>query len=44
MENPAELSLADMDALGKAEFITMHHCIQGWFGDCKMGRAANETN
>ena len=32
MENPVELSLADLRALGGEEFITMHHCIQGWTG------------
>jgi DMSO/TMAO reductase YedYZ molybdopterin-dependent catalytic subunit/thiosulfate reductase cytochrome b subunit len=37
VENPAELSLADMAALGKAEFTTMHHCIQGWSGIAKWG-------
>ena len=37
VENPVELSLADMEALGKAENITMHHCIQGWTGIAKWG-------
>jgi DMSO/TMAO reductase YedYZ molybdopterin-dependent catalytic subunit len=32
VENPVELSLADLEALGAAEQITMHHCIQGWSG------------
>ena len=26
-----------MEALGKAEFTTMHHCIQGWSGIAKWG-------
>jgi DMSO/TMAO reductase YedYZ molybdopterin-dependent catalytic subunit len=37
VEKPIELSLADMAALGKAEFTTMHHCIQGWSGIAKWG-------
>ncbi len=32
VENPVELSLDEMKALGKQEQITMHHCIQGWSG------------
>ncbi len=32
VERPVELSLADLRALGGAETITMHHCIQGWSG------------
>ncbi len=32
VENPVELSLADLRALGEEETITMHHCIQGWSG------------
>jgi DMSO/TMAO reductase YedYZ molybdopterin-dependent catalytic subunit/thiosulfate reductase cytochrome b subunit len=32
VENPVELSLAEIDALGEEENITMHHCIQGWSG------------
>ena len=32
VENPIELSLEEMKALGKKEQITMHHCIQGWSG------------
>jgi sulfoxide reductase catalytic subunit YedY len=35
VENPVELSLAEMEALGKRKFITMHHCIQGWSGIAK---------
>jgi hypothetical protein len=29
VENPVELSLEDLRALGKKEQITLHHCIQG---------------
>ena len=32
VENPVELSLDDLRALGEEETITMHHCIQGWTG------------
>ena len=32
VENPRELSLADLRALGKEEHITQHDCIQGWSG------------
>jgi len=37
VDNPVELSLADIGRLGKAEHITMHHCIQGWTGIAKWG-------
>jgi sulfoxide reductase catalytic subunit YedY len=37
VEHPVELSLADIGRLGKAEHITMHHCIQGWTGIAKWG-------
>jgi len=37
VENPAELSLADLRALGQEESITMHHCIQGWSGIAHWG-------
>jgi methionine sulfoxide reductase catalytic subunit len=37
VENPVELSLADIQRLGKSEFTTMHHCIQGWSGIAKWG-------
>ncbi|HEY7333932.1 MAG TPA: molybdopterin-dependent oxidoreductase [Bryobacteraceae bacterium] len=37
VENPVELSLEDFRALGTAEHITMHHCIQGWTGIAKWG-------
>jgi DMSO/TMAO reductase YedYZ molybdopterin-dependent catalytic subunit len=32
VENPVELSLADLRVLGEQETITMHDCIQGWSG------------
>jgi hypothetical protein len=32
VENPVELSLDQIRALGEEETITMHHCIQGWSG------------
>ena len=35
-----ELSIDDMQTLGKQEQITMHHCIQGWSGVAAMGRTA----
>jgi DMSO/TMAO reductase YedYZ molybdopterin-dependent catalytic subunit len=37
VENPVEWSLEDLRALGKDEFITMHHCIQGWSGIAEWG-------
>jgi sulfoxide reductase catalytic subunit YedY len=37
VKNPVELSLADIERLGKVEDITMHHCIQGWTGIAKWG-------
>ncbi len=32
VENPLELSLDDIHRLGTEEYVTMHHCIQGWSG------------
>jgi methionine sulfoxide reductase catalytic subunit len=32
VENPMALSLSELAALGVEEFVTMHHCIQGWTG------------
>lgn len=40
VENPVELSLDEMKALGKQEQITMHHCIQGWSGIAEWGGLA----
>lgn len=37
VENPVELSLAEMRAMRKQEQITMHHCIQGWSGIAAWG-------
>ncbi len=37
VENPVELSIDDMLALGKQEQITLHHCIQGWSGVAEWG-------
>ena len=38
VENPVELSLADLRNLGEADHITMHHCIPGLEQHCQMGR------
>jgi DMSO/TMAO reductase YedYZ molybdopterin-dependent catalytic subunit len=43
VERPVELSLADIEALGKTENITMHHCIQGWSGIAKWGGIPMKT-
>lgn len=37
VERPLELSLADLQALGKRTQITLHHCIQGWSGIAAWG-------
>jgi thiosulfate reductase cytochrome b subunit len=37
VDNPVELSLAEIRRLGQTEHITMHHCIQGWTGIAKWG-------
>ena len=37
VENPVELSLAEIEELGEVEHITMHHCNQGWSGIAKWG-------
>jgi sulfoxide reductase catalytic subunit YedY len=37
VENPVDLSLDDLRALGKKEQITLHHCIQGWSGIAAWG-------
>jgi DMSO/TMAO reductase YedYZ molybdopterin-dependent catalytic subunit/thiosulfate reductase cytochrome b subunit len=37
VDNPVELSLLDIEALGKTEHISMHHCIQGWTGIATWG-------
>jgi DMSO/TMAO reductase YedYZ molybdopterin-dependent catalytic subunit len=43
VENPVELSLAEMEKLGLVEHITMHHCIQGWSGIAKWGGIPMQT-
>jgi sulfoxide reductase catalytic subunit YedY len=40
VENPVELSLDDLRALGKETQITLHHCIQGWSGIAEWGGVA----
>lgn len=37
VENPVELSLADIKAMGEKTQITLHHCIQGWSGIAEWG-------
>jgi len=37
VENPVELSLEELKAMGKEQNITMHHCIQGWSGIAEWG-------
>jgi DMSO/TMAO reductase YedYZ molybdopterin-dependent catalytic subunit/thiosulfate reductase cytochrome b subunit len=37
VENPVELSLDDLQTLGKKEQITLHHCNQGWSGIAAWG-------
>ncbi len=37
VDNPVELTLAELEQLGVVEHITMHHCIQGWSGIAKWG-------
>ena len=37
VENPVELSLPELEALGKKTQITLHHCIQGWSGIAAWG-------
>jgi DMSO/TMAO reductase YedYZ molybdopterin-dependent catalytic subunit/thiosulfate reductase cytochrome b subunit len=37
VDRPVELSLSELEELGKAEHITMHHCIQGWSGIAQWG-------
>lgn len=37
VENPVELSLEDLRALGTESQITLHHCIQGWSGIAEWG-------
>lgn len=37
VENPVELSLIDLRALGQTTQIMLHHCIQGWSGIAEWG-------
>jgi DMSO/TMAO reductase YedYZ molybdopterin-dependent catalytic subunit/thiosulfate reductase cytochrome b subunit len=37
VENPVELSIADLEELERSEHITLHHCIQGWTGIAQWG-------
>jgi DMSO/TMAO reductase YedYZ molybdopterin-dependent catalytic subunit len=37
VQDPVELSMDEIRALGKQEQITMHHCIQGWSGIAQWG-------
>ena len=37
VDNPVELTLADLRELGHDEQITLHHCIQGWSGIAQWG-------
>ena len=37
VENPVDLSLDDLRALGTKTQITLHHCIQGWSGIAEWG-------
>jgi thiosulfate reductase cytochrome b subunit len=37
VENPVELSLEQLRAMGKRTQITLHHCIQGWSGIAEWG-------
>ncbi len=37
VENPVELSLADLARMSNTDQITMHHCIQGWSGIAQWG-------
>jgi thiosulfate reductase cytochrome b subunit len=37
VDNPVELSLDDLRAMGKKTQITLHHCIQGWSGIAEWG-------
>ena len=43
VENPVELSLAQLRALPYHEQITQHFCIQGWSGVAKWGGVSMQT-
>jgi sulfoxide reductase catalytic subunit YedY len=37
VDNPVELSLDELRAMGTTTQITLHHCIQGWSGIAEWG-------
>lgn len=37
VENPVQLSLDDLRAMGRSQQTTMHNCIQGWSGIAEWG-------
>ncbi|MEO6816352.1 MAG: molybdopterin-dependent oxidoreductase [Edaphobacter sp.] len=37
VEHPMDLSLEQMEEIGRTETVTMHHCIQGWSGIAQWG-------
>jgi sulfoxide reductase catalytic subunit YedY len=37
VENPVELSMEQIETMGKQSQITLHHCIQGWSGIAEWG-------
>ncbi|MFZ0033312.1 MAG: molybdopterin-dependent oxidoreductase, partial [Candidatus Cybelea sp.] len=37
VENPVDLSLEEIRALGHDEHVSLHHCIQGWSGIAQWG-------
>jgi DMSO/TMAO reductase YedYZ molybdopterin-dependent catalytic subunit len=43
VENPVDLSLAELRALPRHEQITQHFCIQGWSGIAKWGGVSMST-
>ena len=43
VENPVELSLAELRKLPSHEQITQHFCIQGWSGVAKWGGVSMQT-
>ena len=43
VDNPVDLSLAELRALPHHEQITQHFCIQGWSGIAKWGGVSMQT-
>jgi sulfoxide reductase catalytic subunit YedY len=43
VENPVELSLAELRAMPRHEQITQHFCIQGWSGIAKWGGVSMQS-